>query len=173
MGLGVFSFSDIFLYPSRVPWNAPDKDNFFKKKLFSLIFRYLNNIPVTRGQQGKTTMLEQLKEFKNKLHQGRVHLFFEGTRTRDGHIGECKSGVAEVIYESRPLVIPILLENIQPIMPVEIGFKFFKISRGVKGIMRIGKPIEFNGVLNKPKNGQTRKEIGAIIRKAVIELQEK
>lgn len=172
VGIGVFRFFDIFIYPSRVPWSAPDKENFFKKRLFRFVFRFLNNIPVTRGRQGGTTMSEQLKEFKNRLKQGKLHLFFEGTRTRDGSIGECKAGVAEIIYESRPLVVPILLENIQPIMPIEIGFKFFRVRRGVKGVMKIGQPIKFNGILDEPKDSKTRKKIGEIVRQAVLELQE-
>jgi len=171
VGLGVFSFWDIFFHPSRIPWNAPDGNNFFKKRLFRFVFKFLNNIPITRDSNDGKALLEQQEILKNKLKQAKLVLFFEGTRTRDGSIGDCRGGVADLIWENNPLVIPISLENIQPIMPIELGFHFFKVRRGFAGSMTIGKPISFNGTLDKPKNSKTKKEIGEIVRQAVIELQ--
>lgn len=172
VGLGVFSFWDIFFHPSRIPWNAPDGDNFFKKKMFRFVFKFLNNIPITRDSNDGKALLKQQEILKNKLKQAELVLFFEGTRTRTGVIGDCQCGVADLIYENHPLVIPILLENVQPIMPIELGFRFFKVCSGFAGSMIIGKPISnFKGALDKPKNSKTKRDIGEIVRQAVVELQ--
>jgi 1-acyl-sn-glycerol-3-phosphate acyltransferase len=166
VGMSVARLTDIILHPSLVPWNAPDQKNFFGKHLFRWIFQHLKNIPVTRGQQGKKSMLKQLEQFGSKLKHGTLLLFFEGTRSRDGGIGDCKAGVAEIILKHKPVVIPILLENIQPIMPIEIGFKFFSLRWFKRGCLTIGKPIKFNGC-------STRKDVAKMVRQAVLELEAK
>lgn len=201
IGSSVCRLTDVILHYDLIPWNTPDENNFFNKKFFRWIFGYLKNIPLARplGKLGTKTMMKQLGEVGQKLNQGTVLMFFEGTRTRDGQIGECRPGVAEIISEHKPVVIPILLENIQQVMPIDVGFDFiwplfpfiiklkfkpefelkfkpklklklkpnFKlrvtIKKRIRGRLVIGPPIEFNGILGKPKNGKTRKEIGQTV----------
>lgn len=170
VGLSVFRLTDIILHPSLIPWNAPDHKNFFDRPLFRWIFGHLKNIPVIRGLREREAMFKQLEQLGTKLKNGTLVLFFAGTRSRDGNVGDCKVGVAEIIYEYKPIVIPILLENIQSIMPIEKGFKFFSLSWFNRGRVIIGKPIQFNGCIEQPRN-QARKKIAKMVREAVVELE--
>jgi 1-acyl-sn-glycerol-3-phosphate acyltransferase len=203
---------DIFLKYWRIPWNTPEESNFFGNKFFYWLFSRLKNIPIARplGKLGTKKMLKQLAEVGQKLALGdTVLMFLTGTRVDDGQIGECKSGIAEIIYDHKPVVIPVFLDNVQRIMPKDVGFDFFWplfpfiiklkfkpkfelkfnpkfklsfrpnfklkiiIKPRVKGLVVIGKPIVFNGVLDKPKNGQTRKEIRQTLEQALRDLQNK
>jgi len=175
IALGVVRLKDVIFWPSKIPWNSPDKQNFFGNPLIGFFFKYLKNVPVTRGVQGKQVLYDWLKKCSQVLRLGRLVIFFEGTRTRDGNIGECKSGLAELIYENKPTVVPILIENIQSIMPLEENIKedfknFIRLRFFRKGRMIIGKPIVFNGAFELPKS-QARKQIALIVRNSVIDLK--
>lgn len=144
IGMGVARWWEPFFRYHRIPWNAPDRKNFFSRPLERILMDLLKTIPVDRGCTKKEVTDETLERFYSVLRSGRLLLFFEGTRTRNGEIGPTRAGVARTIYFMRPIVIPVLLENIQPIMPIESGFNFFKIYRKKRGRMIIGKPIVFS-----------------------------
>lgn len=199
IGSSVCRLTDILLHYNLVPWNTPDENNFFSKKILKLIFSYLKNIPIARHKPGSKTMMKQLAEVGQKLSLGNtVLMFFEGTRTRNGEIGECQAGVAGIIQEHKPIVVPILLDNVQQVMPIRVGFDFiwpmfpfiimlrfkpkfkpkfklnFKlkviIKKRVRGRLIIGQPIKFNGDLSQEKS-QARKAIAKIVREAVVSLR--
>lgn len=144
IGMGVTRWWEVFLCYYKVPWNAPDRKNFFSRPLEKILMDLLKTIPVDRGCVNKEKTDKTLARFYSVLKSGRLLLFFEGTRTRDGQIGPTRTGVARTISLMKPIVIPVLLENIQPIMPIESGFNFFKIYRRNKGRMIIGEPIIFS-----------------------------
>lgn len=171
-GISVVSFRELIFYPKRIPWNAPDRSNFFSKKLGVLRYTMglLRNIPTARNLRSREAIHAQLDQYIEALADGNLSLFFEGTRTRDGEIGQCKSGVAHIIQAAKPrYVIPILLVGIQPIMPIEAGFSFSKIQGGHRGHIIIGKPIKFS---QAEIDQHGRKYIAAKVRQSVVELQE-
>ena len=127
------------------------KKIFFSHPRERMLMKILKTIPVERGSLDKEKTEQTLEKFNSVLKSGRLLLFFEGSRTRNGEIGPTRAGVARTIFTMHPIVIPIFLENIQPIMPIESGFNFFKIYRGKKGRMIIGKPIIFSDLNNLRK----------------------
>lgn len=151
IGLGVTNWWEIFSHYYKIPWNAPDRKNFFSHPYERIIMQLLKTVPVDRGCINKEKNDQNLKRFYSVLKSGRLLLFFEGTRTRNGQIGPTRTGVARTISLMKPYVIPVLLENIQPIMPIESGFNFFKIYHGKKGCMIIGQPIIFSDLNNLRK----------------------
>lgn len=170
IGPAVVSLWEILFFPKRIPWNTPDRNNFLKHKVWKHLFNLLKNIPVSRDG-GRHTIQAQIRLFAKALKNGNVVLFFEGTRSRSGEIGNCVPGVAETVRTANPkYVVPILLEGIQPIMPIEGGFKYSAICSGHKGQITIGKPINFS-VLDSDKPSLARKEIGRKIRQAVLDLK--
>lgn len=200
IGCAVCRLTDMVFNYRAVPWNTPDRKNFFSKKILGWLFSYLKNIPISRDKPGTKIMMKELAEVGQKLSAGdNVAMFFEGTRTRDGEIGECQAGVAGIISEHKPTVIPIFLDNVQKVMPIKVGFDFvwpafpfiillrfkpkfkpkfrlnFKLKIIIKprvvGKLVIGQPINFNGLLNKDQNRETRREIGWVVRQAVVDLK--
>ena len=84
IGISVVSFREILFFPSRVPWNAPDRGNFFRHWLGKYVIKLLKNIPTVRHMRNHDAILQQLKLFTDVLENSNLVLFFEGTRSRDG-----------------------------------------------------------------------------------------
>jgi len=172
IGACVLNFWEILFYPRRVPWNAPDKGNFFKHLIGRYVFSLLKNIPVTRKTRNRQVMQEQIDKFCQAIDDSNLVLFFEGTRTRTREIGECKAGVAKTILEAKPkYIVPIWLDGIQPIMPVDAGFNFTKIKWGHRGRIVIGQPVVFADLYQLPDNGNTRRLVAQRVRDSVMALQ--
>lgn len=80
------------------------KEELFRNKLFSLLIRTFGAFPVTRGKGDKGIIdvaAGKLKENKNLV------IFPEGTRSKDGKVGNGKSGVALIAAKSEAYVVPV------------------------------------------------------------------
>ncbi|MFO7813453.1 MAG: 1-acyl-sn-glycerol-3-phosphate acyltransferase, partial [Pelovirga sp.] len=63
-----------------------------------------------------------------------VMLFPEGTRHKDGRLGVGNRGVGKLIYEHRPVVIPVSL----------VGLNRWRFSGwGQQAVVRFGEPIDY------------------------------
>jgi len=176
IGSNVVSLTDLIFRQCRIPWNAPDKNNFFSHKISKHFIKLMKCVPVQRDLKNLSAINKQIGEFCQILKKDNLLIFFEGTRTRDGSIGKCRYGPAKTILQVRPdYIIPILLVGIQPIMPIEIGFKYHKITFGHKGFMIIGPSIDFSDIYNLPLDKYSDKEkleeIAWRVRNKVMELQ--
>lgn len=165
IGISVSSLYDIFFHYDRVPYNAPDYDNFYRHPIGRQLIYLSKCVPAHRHTSRMEIINKDIEAFCKILKKSNLVLFFEGTRSRTGKIGECKFGVARTISKVKPrCIIPIYLSGVQPIMPIESGFNFAKVYGGHKGEIIIGKPIQFS-------NLEDEEAIKAEVKEAVIELQ--
>ncbi len=177
IGVSVISLKELIFNPIRLPWNAPDKDNFFHNKIMKNIMGLLKTIPVIRNSKRKKNtdnniIKKQIKRFCSALRHSNLLLFFEGTRSRTKKIGKCKFGVTEAVRIAKPkYVVPILLHNIHDIMPIKVGFNWFKIGRNKEGFIVIGKPVDFSDLYCLSKDQEVRMLISERIRKSVVDLK--
>lgn len=126
-------------------WTLCATDRCFKNPVTSAFFRSVKVLPVSRGdgiyQEGMDMALSKLN------HGGWVHIFPEGSRSRDGGktMGSSKRGVGRLVLDgdSMPLVIPFVHTGMQEIMP--IGANFPRIGKMVT--VFIGDPINFDDIL--------------------------
>ena len=75
-------------------------------------------------------------------------IYPEGTRTRNGKMGEGKPGIAKIFLKTGVPILPVGIKGTFELMPV--GTSFPKIKREVK--INIGKPLFFEEELKKAKN---------------------
>jgi 1-acyl-sn-glycerol-3-phosphate acyltransferase len=75
-------------------------------------------------------------------------IYPEGTRTRNGEIGEGKPGIAKIFLKTGVPILPVGIKGTFELMPPGTGFP--KIKREVK--INIGKPLFFEEELEKAKN---------------------
>lgn len=151
IGANVISLWELFLLQTHIPYNAPDMKNFFSHWLGKHFIRMMKCVPVRRGSKNFSAIKRQIDVFCKLLRNNNLLLFFEGTRSRTGEIGECKYGVAATILKAKDIqIVPIRLIGVDQIMPIESGFKYRKIFSGKKGYMIIGKPIDFEDILSSP-----------------------
>jgi len=172
IGVSVMNFWEMFFYFKCIPWNAADRKNFFTHPVWKHFFALLKNIPVDRGSGNRDAVKELVRNFEKVLIDSNLLLFFEGTRSRTGFIGPCISGVSETIRLVKPkYVIPIFLDwGVQSIMPIADGPRYSAIHSGKTGQVIIGKAIDFSGI-DMSKHGSARKNISALVRQAVVNLQ--
>jgi 1-acyl-sn-glycerol-3-phosphate acyltransferase len=149
IAISVISFWELVFFPKRIPWNATARENFFDKWWRRQIFSLLRCIPVDRVVKTEVDVKIQTQKLSELLKEKNLILFFEGTRSRNGLIGPCKTGVTWTIMGADPIIVPIAIIGTQPIMPIETGskIKFRSIRRGHRGEIRIGKPCRLADLL--------------------------
>jgi 1-acyl-sn-glycerol-3-phosphate acyltransferase len=126
---------DTVLLPAAIlkqrPWKmvwAPAKEELFRNRLLAAVFRSWGAFPVKRGRD-----LRAGKELGRLLKDDAVMLFPEGTRHKDGQLGVGNRGVGKLIYEHRPVVIPVSL----------LGLNRWRVSGwGQWAVVRFGAPVD-------------------------------
>lgn len=139
---------DTVLLPAMVqrtfPWQmlwAPAKEELFRNPLLGAIFRSWGAFPVKRGRD-----LRAGKKLGQLLRSEKVMIFPEGTRNRDGRLGKGNRGVGKLIYEHRPVVIPVALSGINL-------WRLFRL--GQIGEVRFGAPVDCADLFEREDNKET------------------
>jgi len=98
------SHLDVFILgiPLQRPLNYVARSTLFLPILGTLI-RSVGGFPIQRDGMGAQGLKETLRRLK---HGGIVALFPEGTRSRDGELGELKSGISVLASRARVAVVP-------------------------------------------------------------------
>lgn len=97
------------------PFSGIARATLFHSKLLSWLMRSIGVIPIAQGKGDKGAMDAALGE----LAAGRtVCIFPEGTRTRDGKIGDFQRGVMLLIRRSGAPVVPMAIEGAFEVWPM-------------------------------------------------------
>ncbi|KAI9186508.1 hypothetical protein LWI28_017987 [Acer negundo] len=142
----------VLLDAQNLRWTLCASDRCFKNPVTSAFFRSVKVLPVSRGegiyQKGMDIALSKLNT------GGWVHIFPEGSRSRDGGktMGSSKRGVGRLVLDADnvPMVVPFVHSGMQEIMPV--GASFPRIGKTVTVV--IGDPIEFDDLVNEEQNNK-------------------
>lgn len=136
---------DIIFRFRTIPWSVAAWENFFKKPSRRFFCRFLKVIPAFRGSELKAAN-QAVKEYNDILKTGVLSLFFEGTRSRSGKIGECRYGPAKLIADHNPKTIPIRIDGMDKVMPISVGFKWLKVRGGNLISLKVGKEMKFTSL---------------------------
>lgn len=120
-------------FPLQMVW-APAKEELFQNLFLGSLFRSWGAFPVRRGRDVRAG-----ENITHLLTTEKVMLFPEGTRHKDGTLGKGNRGVGKLIYDSRPVVIPVALS----------GLNHWKFPGfGQKARVVFGAPIDFSDLLD-------------------------
>jgi len=115
------------------PWQmiwAPAKEELFTHPFLRWFFHSLGAFPIKRGRDVRATSI-----IINLLKTDQVMIFPEGTRRSDGTLGKGNRGVGKLIYDARPVVIPVAFT----------GLNHWHFPGFVqKGEARFGSPLELS-----------------------------
>ncbi len=111
------SFIDPFLIASPSPHFVffLARDTLWKSRIYRFgMFLFDNSIPLKRGMPDKTA----LKSAMERLGNGGVTLLFpEGTRTKDGNLGEIKKGPAFISTKINAPIVPAIMKGAYEVWP--------------------------------------------------------
>eukprot|EP00854_Cymbomonas_tetramitiformis_P000940 gene940-1455_t len=137
------------LESAKMRWTLCATDRCHKHALLRPLFRTTKTLPIERGAG-----LEQfgMREAKNKLAQGDwVHIFPEGTRSRDGKVAPAKRGIGSLVAGSShdsaqvPLIVPLIHVGMENVIPR--GTKLPGVGQEVTVI--IGDPIMVDDLIEE------------------------
>ncbi|OMP03289.1 Tafazzin [Corchorus olitorius] len=136
----------VLLDAQNLRWTLCASDRCFNNPVTAAFFRSVKVLPVSRGdgiyQKGMDMAILKLNS------GGWVHIFPEGSRSRDGGkvVRPSKRGVGRLVLDAdtTPIVLPFVHTGMQDIMP--IGANFPRIGKTVTVL--IGDPIHFDDILN-------------------------
>ena len=137
--------------PWLVPWNPAAEENFFSNPLLSLLSDLWRAIPIREGRRD----IRALYRMTRALRDGVMILFPEGTRTRDGSIGEGQPGAGLVTLGTQPTVIPVTIDGMQEVLPVGSRFPRF----GKRVVVHFGEPVAYEDLKERPRSKETAQEL--------------
>lgn len=108
------------------PINFMAKIELFQIPIFSWAIRKLGAFPVKRGASDKNAIKTALDKLRSNLVVG---IFPEGTRSKDGNLGNVGTGVITIAAKAKAVVVPtaivgtnkISLKNLFPKIKVAFG----------------------------------------------------
>ena len=115
--------------PCQMIW-APAKEELFTRPFLRWFFLSLGAFPIKRGRDVRATAV-----LRKLLATEKVMLFPEGTRRPDGTLGKGNRGVGKLIYDARPVVIPVALSGLN-------HWRFPGL--GQRGAARFGPPLDLS-----------------------------
>jgi len=94
------------------------KSRFFKVPLFGRVLKLSGYIPSTSGGKLSDLMIEQIEAMEGYLASGgNLFVFPEGTRSRDGTIGELNKGAFKIARLCRPPIKVLFIRNTDKLFP--------------------------------------------------------
>ncbi|MDT8447141.1 MAG: lysophospholipid acyltransferase family protein [bacterium] len=136
------------------------KAELFKIPLWGAAMRGAEMISIDRHDRRQAAL--DIARAKEKLEEGLVlWMAPEGTRSRDGRLGEFKTGGIKLAMDMSATIIPLGLEGVAQVMPPE----GIAVYRGHQVTARIGTPIPTEGL---PKS--QRRAITAQLREEIRQL---
>ena len=146
VGMGAY-FPQSWLKPRLIPWNPAAAENFYRTPILAWLADNWKCIWVREGRRD----LHALHRMTEVLPDGVMTLFPEGTRTRDGSVGEGRPGPGLLILATRPRVIPVAIDGMRDVLP--IGCRVPRLGKRV--YVSYGKPIDYSEFLTLPRTRET------------------
>ena len=84
---------------------APAKEELFRLSIVGFFLRSWGVFPIRRGRND----LRGIRRMLTHMRSGKMMLFPEGTRSRDGHLHAGNRMLGKIIYQAQPVVIPTLI----------------------------------------------------------------
>ena len=153
-------------YPTQLI-RAVGKAELFQIPILGRLVRSYRVIPVERTGRD----LRAIREIIKAMRSGKVLIFPEGTRTRDGGLQPGKRPIGGLVHAARPVVIPtVVWGTSRAIPPWELVGKRVRIGQRLG--VRFGKPLDLQGLLDQPSSKETRQAITDVIMSGIRCLQE-
>ena len=90
------------------------KDDLFRLPVIGWVITQWRGFPVKRGAAD----LSSIRRLEEYVRRDKVILYPEGTRSRDGSLGEGNRMVGRIVRNARPVVIPVSIRGTEKVVPL-------------------------------------------------------
>jgi 1-acyl-sn-glycerol-3-phosphate acyltransferase len=104
-----------------------------------------------------------MRRIETHMQTGKVMLFPEGTRHADGRLGQGKRALGKLIYNARPVVVPLAVWGTNQVWPKDRFLFRWRPSIGV----RYGEPLDLQPYYTLPDTKETAEAIVEEIMRAI------
>jgi 1-acyl-sn-glycerol-3-phosphate acyltransferase len=146
----------------QVVW-SPAKEELFRIPVLRQILLSWGSFPVRRGRND----LRVMRRIVSLLSTGKMMLFPEGRRSRDGDLQAGNRMVGRFIYRAQPVVVPTVVSGTNHTFPQGAWLPRF----GVPMMVRFGPPVDLKRYYDKPDSKQTSEAIIQDVMQAIAALQ--
>jgi 1-acyl-sn-glycerol-3-phosphate acyltransferase len=153
-----------WLRPFLMPWNPAAEENYYRTRLLAWLADNWKCIPIKEGRKD----MGSLRRMALGLKTSPLTLFPEGSRSRDGSIGNARAGAGFLILLSKPHVVPVAIDGMDEILPV--GAKFPRLFKRVT--VRYGKPLDFSRLYRERKSKAVAEKIMEEVMDAIRALRQ-
>ena len=152
------SFLDVLLLLAYIPNNFRFivKQESFRRPMLGSILRGSRQIPVDRKNPKQSVL--SLRDAAGMLSQGiSIVVFPEGTRTRDGELGD---------FKTTPFLLP--LQTGLPVLPIRIEGTFAALRRGSVLLRTLPVSVAFRDPIQVPSDRHDRATLARLVREALL-----
>jgi len=149
-------FPEAIWRPDLMPYHTAAAENFFSSWLLAFFARMWRSIPIKPGRKDPTA----LRITNEIIADGVVMMFPEGTRSRDGTIGEGRLGVGRLILDTKPQTVPVFVAGMDKVLP--IGSRIPRIGKRID--VYFGRPVDLSPYLTRnPSRETTQQAVDRVI----------
>ena len=130
---------------------APAKEELFRLSIASFFLNSWGVFPIRRGKND----LRGIRRMLTHMRSGKMMLFPEGTRSRDGHLQEGNRMLGKIIYQARPVVIPTLVVGTDRVW----GSSRWRPRWRVPVSLQYGRPLDLQSYFQRPNSKETAEAI--------------
>jgi 1-acyl-sn-glycerol-3-phosphate acyltransferase len=146
----------------QIVW-SPAKEELFRIPILRQILLSWGSFPVRRGRNDLRTM----RRIVSLMSTGKMMLFPEGTRSRNGQLQAGNRMVGRFIYRAQPVVVPTVVSGTNHTFPPGAWLPRF----GVPIRVRFGPPVDLKRYYDRPDSKQTSEAIIQDVLQPIAALQ--
>jgi 1-acyl-sn-glycerol-3-phosphate acyltransferase len=146
----------------QIVW-SPAKEELYRIPVLRQILVSWGSFPVRRGRND----LRVMRRIVSLMNTGKMMLFPEGTRSRDGQLQAGNRMVGRFIYRAQPVVVPIVVSGTNHTFPQGAWLPRF----GVPIRVRCGPPVDLKRYYDRPDSKQTSEAIIQDVMQSIAALQ--
>ena len=145
----------------QIVW-APAKEELFRAPIVSFFLNSWGVFPVRRGKND----LRGIRRILTHMRNGKMMIFPEGTRSRDGRLQAGNRMLGKIIYQARPVVIPTLLAGTDRVWGASQRWPRWRAPVS----LRYGKPLDLQPYYQRPDSKENAEAIVKEIMGAIAAL---
>jgi 1-acyl-sn-glycerol-3-phosphate acyltransferase len=150
VGLAAY-FPKSLVKPHLMPWNPAAVENFYRTPILGWLADNWKCIPVRPGRRD----MRVLRRMTELLPHSVMTLFPEGTRTRDGSVGDGRPGAGLIALATNARVIPVAIHGMHEVLPIgRVLPRMFK-----RIYVCYGPVVEYADLLDRGRGKETAQQL--------------